>query len=229
MALRLVLTTLAVAGFLTACGLTDAPGESTSPTAPVTGPQEPAPPPPQPADPVPTPPPSGPPPPEPPAEPPPADPPTPPEPPSPPSPPPEPPSAPPEEEPTARALLDAVNAARSQGAQCGTEFMPPVPPLALEERLRRAAASHSQDMADHGTMSHVGSDGSSFTDRIEREQYDWSAAGENIASGYRTVDGVMNGWLTSPGHCRNIMSRNYTEFGGAESKYYWTQVFARPR
>ncbi len=77
-------------------------------------------------------------------------------------------------------------------------------------------------------MSHVGSDGSSFKDRIEREQYTWSAAGENIAAGYRTVSSVMNGWLASPGHCKNIMSPNFTEFGAAESNYYWTQVFARP-
>lgn len=83
-------------------------------------------------------------------------------------------------------------------------------------------------MADHETMSHVGSDGSSFKDRIEREQYTWSAAGENIAAGYHTVSSVMNGWLASPGHCKNIMSPNFTEFGAAESNYYWTQVFARP-
>ena len=48
----------------------------------------------------------------------------------------------------------------------------------------------------------------------------------------------MNAWMTSPGHCRNILNPAFTELGvgyaqrdGDPSRYfdYWTQVFARPQ
>jgi uncharacterized protein YkwD len=45
------------------------------------------------------------------------------------------------------------------------------------------------------------------------------------------------GWLSSPGHCANLMNPRYTEMGAAyglnsarKSTYpYWTQVFGAPR
>ena len=55
------------------------------------------------------------------------------------------------------------------------------------------------------------------------------AGGENIARGYRDADAVMNGWLTSAGHCRNIMNPNVSEMGIGEVDNWWTQVFASPR
>ncbi len=122
-----------------------------------------------------------------------------------------------------------MNSARAAGAICGAQRMPPVPPLELEAKLQRAATGHSQDMADHGKMKHVGSDGSSPAVRITREGYKWWTWGENVAYGYRSVASVMAGWLSSEGHCKNIMNPDFTEFGAAEVNYYWTQVFARPR
>ncbi|WP_370301508.1 CAP domain-containing protein [Alkalimarinus coralli] len=60
--------------------------------------------------------------------------------------------------------------------------------------------------------------------------------GENIAAGQSSVTQVMEGWLNSPGHCRNIMSSRYQEVGTskvdsttADYPTYWTQVFASPR
>lgn len=93
----------------------------------------------------------------------------------------------------------------------------------------RAASGHSQDMAEHGIMSHVGSDGSNPGERITREGYSFSTWGENVAWGYPTVERVMAGWVSSAGHCKNIMNPRFTEFGAAEIDRYWTQVFARPR
>ncbi|MCY1014033.1 CAP domain-containing protein [Nannocystis pusilla] len=39
------------------------------------------------------------------------------------------------------------------------------------------------------------------------------AAGENIAAGYSTAAQVVNGWMTSTGHCNNIMNGNYKHLG----------------
>ena len=94
------------------------------------------------------------------------------------------------------------------------------------------------DMANNNFFSHTGSDGKSVDTRATRAGYTWSAVGENIAAGIplSSVSAVMEAWLKSPGHCANIMSSTYTEFGAAKisnpsSTYnaYWTQVFARPR
>jgi uncharacterized protein YkwD len=53
--------------------------------------------------------------------------------------------------------------------------------------------------------------------------------GENVAYGQRTPQSVMQAWMTSPGHRRNILNSRYTQLGvGAVSNgrsIYWTQVF----
>src|SRR4030067_605973 len=75
-------------------------------------------------------------------------------------------------------------------------------------------------------------------DRFAREGYAWRTYGENIAVGYPTVSAVMQGWLGSDGHCRNIMNPAFREIGAAyaEGPYlgnpsapYWTFDLAAPR
>ncbi|MPY58588.1 CAP domain-containing protein [Streptomyces spongiae] len=103
--------------------------------------------------------------------------------------------------------------------------------VTVNEKLTKAAQDHSQDMADHGTLSHTGSDGSSFTDRYERVGYSWSTGGENIAAGYTTPESVMAGWMASSGHKANILNCAFEEIGVglAQSGNYWTQDFGTAR
>jgi len=137
---------------------------------------------------------------------------------------------------TQQLLLNAHNAARSQGRNCGSEFFPAAPPLTWNSQLTQAASVHSNDMANVNFFSHTGSDGSSAGQRVSNTGYAWSWWGENIAAGYQSVDAVMQGWLTSPGHCKGIMNPNFTEVGvavvlgqGSQYSNYWTAVFARPQ
>jgi uncharacterized protein YkwD len=81
-------------------------------------------------------------------------------------------------------------------------------------------------MNKNNYFSHTGLDGSSPGDRITRVGYNWRAYGENIAKGYTSEQAVMNGWLQSEGHCKNIMSSNVKEMGVGRDGNYWTQVFA---
>ena len=133
-------------------------------------------------------------------------------------------------------LLDAHNAARSQGRSCGGEYFEAAAPLQWSCPLRQAAFAHSNDMASVNFFSHTGSDGSSAGQRITNAGYNWQAWGENIAAGQTSVPAVMQGWLNSPGHCEGIMNPNFTQIGSARvdnsnSQYnnYWTTVFARPQ
>ncbi len=130
---------------------------------------------------------------------------------------------------TAMRLLELVNSQRASGAVCGTNSMAPVPRLQLEPRLVRAAQGHSADQAAHGTMGHVGSDGSTVGTRVTAAGYTWQLVAENVAWNYGSPETVMVGWMDSPPHCMAIMHPGVSEFGAAEVDLYWTQVFADPR
>jgi len=104
-------------------------------------------------------------------------------------------------------------------------------PLTLNAKLTKAAQAHSVDMASHQNMSHTGSDGSDPGTRITRAGYIWSSYGENVAYGYSTPEQVMAGWMSSPGHKRNILDCGYKEIGVglAQPGSYWTQDFGTAR
>ena len=123
-------------------------------------------------------------------------------------------------------MLTAVNQARASAPVCGT----PVPALKWNCQLQNAAIRHSEDMDANGypTDGHTGSDGSIPSQRVTDAGYNWRSVGENVARGHNSIDVVIQAWLYSPGHCSNIMSSNFTEFGSSEINFYWTQVFGSP-
>ena len=110
-----------------------------------------------------------------------------------------------------------------------------LPALTVQSQLTAAARGHSQDMACNKFFSHTGSDGSSFSTRISRAGYSYSAAAENIAAGYGDPASVVAGWMGSQGHKDNMLNPNYTEVGigyiyvaGSPYGVYWTANFGRP-
>ena len=135
-----------------------------------------------------------------------------------------------------KAMLSQINEARSLARQCGDQQYEAVELLAWSCKLEAAAKSHSQDMAKNDYFSHTGPDGAGIEQRVGNQDYVWQAVGENIAAGHTSVSAVVEGWLDSPGHCRNIMNDAFTEMGMAnaedsESRYstYWTQTLGNPR
>lgn len=126
-------------------------------------------------------------------------------------------------------VLAHVNAARASGATCGGVQRPSVPRVAISDQLIAAAQAHSDDMESMGRLTHTGSDGSNPGQRIARTGYQSATWGENAAMGYRSESAVVAGWLSSPGHCNNMMNAAFTEIGAARAGNYWTLVLARPR
>jgi uncharacterized protein YkwD len=129
-------------------------------------------------------------------------------------------------------ILTATNAARAKPQDCGGRYMPPAAPLAWNEALSNAAHYHSADMAKLRYFSHKGKDGRESGDRARAAGYTWRIVGENISSGQVSADEAVAGWLSSPGHCVNLMSPAFSEMGaayaireGRHPKAYWTQVF----
>lgn len=63
--------------------------------------------------------------------------------------------------------------------------------------------------------------------------YKVSWGGENIASGYSSAESVMNAWMNSPGHRKNILNANFRELGVGVcekgGKLYWVQMFTKKK
>ncbi|WP_295712362.1 CAP domain-containing protein [Mucilaginibacter sp.] len=133
-------------------------------------------------------------------------------------------------EPFKSEFLARINAARSKGCNCGNTYFPPAPPLTWNNKLFDAATGHAKDMARSSYFSHTSKDGRSMEDRVVSAGYKFKgfksfAIGENIAQGQQSIAEVMDGWLKSEGHCKNLMNRDFKEVGIAEYKTYWVQDF----
>lgn len=105
-----------------------------------------------------------------------------------------------------------------------------VNPLQLCEPINSAAQNYADLMARTGHFDHAGPKGSLWPDRMEREGYVGFVSAENIAMGPPTVRIVMNGWIKSPGHYRNLVEPRLTHVGLGASKSkngrtYWVQDF----
>jgi uncharacterized protein YkwD len=136
------------------------------------------------------------------------------------------------------SMRAAINQARSRGRKCGSVFHPAADPVAWNDMLGIAALKHSRDMASQSFLSHTGSDDTSSDERLTREGYAWRTCGENIAVGQPSTAAVVQSWLSSEGHCRNIMSPDFHEIGaayaigpyqGMPSAKYWTLVLGTAR
>lgn len=124
-------------------------------------------------------------------------------------------------------LVNLVNAVRKSGCTCGATVMPPVPVITWSDQLASVAFGHSKDMNQNNYFSHTGLNGSTPGSRITAGGYNWKMYGENIALGYTSEQAVITGWLSSEGHCKNIMSAGFTEMGAGREANYWTQVFGK--
>jgi uncharacterized protein YkwD len=105
-------------------------------------------------------------------------------------------------------------------------------PLHWNRLLMAAARSHVQDLAARRVLTHGGVDGSAPEQRVEAQGYHYGQMGENVAVGQRTVQEVMQTWMQSPPHRRNILG-DFSDIGVAHaldagSRPYWCVVFGRP-
>lgn len=129
-----------------------------------------------------------------------------------------------------KEFLTRINEARHKGCNCGNVYMPPAPPLNWNDDLEKAAIGHAQDMYYKNYFSHTSKDGRTMSDRVIEAGYNFKgyktfAVGENIAEGQMSIDEVMDGWLKSPGHCKNLMNPDFKEVGVAQFNQYWVQDF----
>jgi uncharacterized protein YkwD len=125
-------------------------------------------------------------------------------------------------------LLEAVNRERIWAG---------LPALTYNRDLEMSAQLHAEDMLVREYFDHFSPEGLSHVDRIKSIGYanvdiatcDCTAfkavIGENIAKGQRSINWVMNEWMESPSHRRNILSSHFAEMGVGIADKVWVQNF----
>jgi uncharacterized protein YkwD len=102
-------------------------------------------------------------------------------------------------------------------------------PLQINALESSLALKHSQDMAS-GKVN-FGHDGFNSRAKTIQKSLGSNEIGENVASGPMTAREVVDGWLKSPGHKKNIEGNfTLTGIGYARDKkgsIYFTQIFSR--
>ncbi|BAV05700.1 Cysteine-rich secretory protein family protein [Filimonas lacunae] len=105
------------------------------------------------------------------------------------------------------------------------------PALQMLDAASTQAAIHSRNMAQKKVaFSHDGFE-TRFKNIKNQVPGNFSGAAENVAYGEMTADEVVDGWLHSPGHKKNIEGDyNLTGIGVSKAKdgtVFYTQIFLR--
>ncbi len=117
-------------------------------------------------------------------------------------------------------ILDLINQYRRKKG---------LPALATDPVIEAEARRHTIAMASH--RSPFGHDGFSYRSKVITSKIPGvTATAENVAYGSRSAKEVVDGWLRSPGHKKNIEGKyKLTGIGVARdenSRLYFTQIFA---
>lgn len=81
--------------------------------------------------------------------------------------------------------------------------------------LDQAASQKLQDMISSQYFAHTSPSGISPWHWIEKNNYNYTYAGENLAIGFLTAKDTVNAWANSPSHRQNLLNRNFKEMGVA--------------
>jgi uncharacterized protein YkwD len=88
-----------------------------------------------------------------------------------------------------------------------------LPPLHEDRRLDQAADDRVTDMEEQSYWAHVSPDGKLPWQWMHARGYEFQYAGENLASGFDTVELLVDAWMESKGHRDNILSPYYRDCG----------------
>ena len=97
-------------------------------------------------------------------------------------------------------------------------------------QLSSVARIKSEDMDANDYFNHRSPTFGSPFDMMDSYGIDYEAAGENIAMGYPTAESVVQAWMDSDGHRRNILNSSFGKIGvgvyqANNGTNYWTQMF----
>lgn len=105
---------------------------------------------------------------------------------------------------TVSGLLSGTNSERAAAGKASLE---------LDSKLNSAAQGKANHMIANNYWAHTSPDGVTPWYWFDWAGYDYLAAGENLAYGFDTSSGVINGWMNSQGHRDNLLNNSYEEVG----------------
>lgn len=91
------------------------------------------------------------------------------------------------------------------------------------DALNKAAQKRAEETIT--LFEHTRPDGTSCFTALKDYNVSYRAAAENIAYGQETPAEVVDAWMNSTGHRKNILNADFTEIGVGFSKYHWAQLF----
>jgi len=129
---------------------------------------------------------------------------------------------------TANAIVQLTNDARAANG---------LPALTENNLLNSIAELRAKDMLEKDYFDHVSPTGEQASDLAQSVGYHYEIIAENIGAGdFVNNQKIVNGWMQSPGHRENILSRDVQEIGAAVLKgkmkgsetYVAVQIFGLP-
>lgn len=110
---------------------------------------------------------------------------------------------------TRQRLLETTNNARLANNSA---------PLELNETLNQAAQAKAANMFEEQYWSHSAPSGYSPWHWVTLAGYKYEHAGENLAKGFVSSQGVTTAWLNSEEHRKNLLDQSYRDVGFAVQK-----------
>ncbi len=87
--------------------------------------------------------------------------------------------------------------------------------LATNQTLMAAAQQKAADMMTKGYFAHISPTKVTPWYWFQRAGYKYSSAGENLAMDFSTAEDVVEAWLASPSHRKNLLNAKYKDIGVA--------------
>lgn len=98
-------------------------------------------------------------------------------------------------------------------------------PLSTTDAMQMAANQRAEELTVQYNADHSRPDGSECFTVLKDYGISCNLAAENIAYGYASAAAVVEGWLNSAGHRRNIETASLVHLGVGSASRYWAQDF----
>lgn len=105
---------------------------------------------------------------------------------------------------TVSGLLSETNSERSAAGKAS---------LKNHSKLNASAQAKANHMISENYWAHTAPDGTTPWYWFDWAGYDYVMAGENLAYGFDTSSGVVNGWMNSPSHRDNMLNGAFEDVG----------------
>ena len=96
--------------------------------------------------------------------------------------------------------------------------------VTLNAQLNAAAAAKVDDMFKENYWAHVSPKGTEPWTFISNAGYKYQHAGENLARDFSNSKDVVNAWMNSPSHKKNLLDKRYKDMGLAVKDGYLNGV-----